>query len=128
MEDNIEKTEQTTTQTGNTINRTTETSNSRDKAEHTQNLAVRIIWYIAGVLLVILGLRFVLSLLGANQSNGFANFIYSVSHPFVAPFFSLFSYKQSFGSSHFEIYTLVAVVVYALIAWGLAKLFTLNRD
>ncbi|HVX23912.1 MAG TPA: hypothetical protein VG992_01025 [Candidatus Saccharimonadales bacterium] len=90
-------------------------------------LAARVIWYIAGVLLVLLALRFVLALLGANPANGFANFIYSVSHPFVAPFFSLFSYNLRYGVSRFEIYTLVAMAVYALIAWGLARLVTLNH-
>ena len=90
------------------------------------NLATRVIWYVAGVLLVLLAFRFVLALLGANPSNGFANFIYSVSHPFVAPFFSLFGYHLNYGVSKFEIYTLVAMAVYTVIAWGLARLTTLN--
>jgi hypothetical protein len=90
-------------------------------------VAARIIWWVAGVLLVLLAFRFVLALLGANPGNGFANFIYSVSHPFVAPFFGLFSYNTQLGVSRFEIYTLVAMAVYAVIAWGLARLVTLNR-
>ncbi len=90
-------------------------------------LAARIIWYIAGVLLILLAFRFILALLGANPSNGFANFIYSVSHPFVAPFFSLFGYNVHNGVSHIELYTLVAMAVYAVVAWGLAKLTTLNQ-
>jgi len=92
-----------------------------------QTVAERIIWYIAGVILVLLAFRFVLTLLGANPANGFANFIYSVSHPFVAPFFSLFGYNFHYGISRFEIYTLVAMAVYAIIAWGLARLVTINR-
>lgn len=92
-----------------------------------QTVAARVVWYIAGVLLTLLAFRFVLALLGANQANGFANFIYSVSHPFVAPFFSLFGYNLSYGVSHVETYTLVAMAVYALVAYGIAKLFTLNR-
>jgi len=92
-----------------------------------QTVAERIIWYIAGVILVLLAFRFVLTLLGANPANGFANFIYNVSHPFVAPFFSLFGYNFHYGISHFEIYTLVAMAVYAIIAWGLARLVTINR-
>ena len=35
-------------------------------------LAQRIIWYIAGILLVLLAFRFVLTLLGANPNNAFA--------------------------------------------------------
>jgi uncharacterized protein YggT (Ycf19 family) len=90
-------------------------------------LAARIVWYIAGVLLVLLAFRFVLTLMGANPSNGFANFIYSISHPFVAPFFGLFGYKLQYGASRFEIFTIMAMAVYAIVAWGIAKLFTLNK-
>jgi len=90
-------------------------------------LLARIIWYVAGVLLVILAFRFVLALLGANPNNAFANFIYNVSHPFVAPFFSLFGYRLQYGVSRFEVYTLVAMAVYAIIAYGLARLVTIGR-
>jgi len=91
------------------------------------NLGARVVWFVAGVLLVLLAFRFVFALLGANPANGFANFIYTTSHPFVAPFFNLFSYNFRAGVSHFETYTLVAMAVYAVVAWGLARLFTLNR-
>ncbi len=87
----------------------------------------RVIWYVAGVLLVLLAFRFVLALLGANPNNAFADFIYSTSHPFVTPFFSLFGYNLQYGVSRFETYTLVAMAVYAIIAWGLARLATLDR-
>ncbi len=90
-------------------------------------LAERIIWYIAGVLLVLLAFRFVLALLGANPSNGFADFIYSTSHPFVAPFFGLFGYNLQYGVSRFETYTLIAMAVYAIVAWGLARLATISQ-
>lgn len=90
-------------------------------------LAARVIWYIAGVLLVLLAFRFVLALLGANPNNAFADFIYTVSHPFVAPFFSLFGYQLQYGVSRFETYTLVAMAVYAIIAWGLVRLVTIGR-
>ena len=98
-----------------------------ESSEPASSVAERVIWYVAGVLLVLLAFRFVLALLGANPSNGFANFIYSVSHPFVAPFFSLFSYSLRYGVSRFETYTLVAMAVYAVIAFGLVRLVTLNR-
>jgi len=92
------------------------------------NTAERVIWYIAGVLQVLLAFRFILALLGANPANQFANFIYSASHPFVAPFFNLFGYDLRYGVSRFEVFTLVAMLVYAVVAWGLSRLFTLPRD
>ena len=127
MTEDTQSVQETTTQAGNTVQRTTETKNSQDSSGHTQNVAARAIWFVAEVLLVLLVFRFVLSLLGANTTNSFANFIYTASHPFVAPFFGLFSYQQTYGVAHLEIYTLVAMAVYALVAWGLVKLVTLNR-
>lgn len=98
------------------------------EAAHNQNVAARVVWFIAGIIIALLALRFLLSLLGANRGNAFANFIYDTSHPFVAPFFGLFSYDNiNYGVSRFEVYTLVAIVVYALIAYGLARLLTINR-
>jgi uncharacterized protein YggT (Ycf19 family) len=92
-------------------------------------VAERVIWFVAGVILILLAFRFVLALLGANPSNGFANFIYSTSHPFVAPFFSLFNYNN-LPVDHigrFEVYTLVAMAVYTAIAWGLSRLVTIGH-
>jgi uncharacterized protein YggT (Ycf19 family) len=91
------------------------------------SLAARVIWFIAGVILVLLAFRFVFVLLGANPANGFANFIYTVSHPFAAPFFGLFGYSLHYGISRLEVSTLVAMAVYALIAYGLARLVTLGE-
>jgi hypothetical protein len=92
------------------------------------NILSQIIWFIAGVILLLLGFRFVISLLGANTSNGFAQFIYNTSHPFVAPFFGLFHYNNiQYGASRFEVYTLVAMAVYAAIAWILSALANIGR-
>jgi cation transport ATPase len=127
MAEEVQRAVQTTTKLGDTINRTTEVTNDRDDSSHHQDVATRIVWYITGILLVLLAFRFVFALLGANTSNAFANFIFTLSHPFVAPFFSLFSYDQRYGVSHLEIYTLVAMAVYAVIGWGIARLVNLNR-
>ena len=128
MAEDIQKVRETTTQSGDTVQKTTETKSSSDVAEHRNSVAERVVWFIAGILLILLGFRFVLALLGANPTNSFANFIYKTSHPFVAPFFSLFNYHNYvYGTSHFEVYTLVAMVFYALVAWGIARLVTINR-
>lgn len=90
-------------------------------------LAQRIVWYIGGALLILLALRFILALLGANRANQFADLIFSLSAPFVAPFFGLFAYEPVYGQFAFELGTLVAIAVYAALTAGIAKLFTLNR-
>lgn len=95
-------------------------------AAEREPLGERIVWYVAGILLVLLAFRFALALLGANPANAFANFIYNASHPFVAPFFSLFGYDLQYGVSRVEVYTLVAMAVYAVIAYGIGRLFHLT--
>ena len=89
-------------------------------------LAQRVVWFIVGVITVIIALRFILLLLGANQAAGFTDFIYSLSGVFVAPFVGIFG-EPTYGKSVFEISSLLAIVVYALVGWGIAKLLTLGR-
>ena len=91
------------------------------------SMVARIINYIFGILLSLLVIRFVLSLLGANQGNPFADFIYSLTYPFVAPFFGLFGYTMKYGVARFELETVVAMIVYALVAFGLVRLVTINQ-
>ena len=94
---------------------------------HPMTLAARIVWFITGVILAILAIRFIFVLLGANPANGFANFIYDISDPLVSPFFSLFNYDFVNGTSRFEGYTLVAMLIYGLIGYGIARLLTISR-
>lgn len=93
-------------------------------------LAQRIIYYIGGAILVILGARFVLLLLGASQASSFVNFIYSLSGVFVAPFNGIFT-RPTYGTSTFDSATIVAMIVYGIVTIAIAKLLTLgsrNRD
>jgi len=91
------------------------------------SMVARIINYAFGILLSVLAIRFVLSLLGANQGNPFADFIYSLTYPFVAPFFGLFGYTMKYGVARFELETVVAMAVYALVAFALVKLVTIKQ-
>ena len=103
---------------------------STDDTVDTRQTKSNIVWYIAGVLLVFLAIRFVLKLTGANPASGFVDFIYTLSGIFVAPFTSIFSTPTAEGDivkSVFETGTVVAIVVYALIAWGISRLFTLDK-
>jgi uncharacterized membrane protein len=79
------------------------------------------IYLIFGIVEALLVIRFVLKLLGANAEAGFASFIYRVSTPLVAPFVGLFGTPQLNGMV-LELESIVAIVVYGLVAWGLAKL------
>lgn len=82
----------------------------------------RIVWFIVGVITTLLAVRMILMLLAANQGNAFVDFVYSLSGIFAAPFFGIFGYEPAYGSSVFEISSLVAILVYALVGWGIVKL------
>ena len=91
----------------------------------------RLVYYIFGFIIVLLSLRIVLLLLAANQGNVFVDFIYWLSGIFASPFFGIFSYTPTYGASVFELSSAVAIIVYALICWGVVSLVTLasrNRD
>jgi hypothetical protein len=89
-------------------------------------LGARLVYFVFGVIIAFIVLRMIFQLLAANQSSAFVDFIYTVSGFFVAPFFGIFGYQPTYGASVFEISSLVAIVIYALIAWGLGTLFTLG--
>jgi len=86
----------------------------------------RLIWLLVGVLDVLLAIRFVLLMAGADASAGFARFIYGITTPFVAPFLGLFgkpiSYDGAAQTGYVEFETLVAIVVWTLVGWVIVKL------
>lgn len=83
--------------------------------------AAAIIAFIAAVVDILIGVRFVLRLLAASDTSAFVSAIYSVTAPLVAPFHGIFGDAAS-GGSYFETAALVAMVVYGLLAWGLVAL------
>lgn len=136
MADRIQEVEETTVSGGVPVQTTRRVTTATDPTVEDRPVAVehvgtstaeRVIYFIMGLLLSILAFRFVLSLLGANRENTFANLIYGISYPFVAPFFGLFGYEVEYGRSRFEIETLVAMAVYALLAYGIVKLVRIAR-
>jgi hypothetical protein len=78
------------------------------------------IYLIFGIIEALIAIRVVLRLLGANPEAGFAAFIYRVTTPLLAPFLGLFGTPQLNGSV-LEAHSIVAILIYALVAWGLAK-------
>lgn len=80
-----------------------------------------IVWFVFGVIEVLLALRFVLLLLGANAEAGFVKLIYGLSAVFMAPFSAIFE-TQAVAGATFEWSVLVAIAIYALIAWGIVAL------
>jgi len=108
----------------------TTTAQAASPESYTQKKTIfriyQVIWYILGIMEALLIARFVFKVLGANSSTSFVNFIYTLSAPLAAPFRGIFPTPQVEGSV-FEWYTLVACVVYAIVAYGLVQLFQLVK-
>ncbi len=87
----------------------------------------RVVWTLLWIVEVILGLRFVLRLIGANPAAGFTDFVYSLSRPLVDPFLNVVrsSTTGTTTGSVFEWSTLIALVVYWIVAWAIVRLMAL---
>jgi hypothetical protein len=108
---------------GNQVERRVETVEDKNAARANARYWIRAITYfLLSVLEVILLLRFIFRLLGANQGNAFITFLYNLSHVFVAPFNGIFNDQTIGNASVFEVSTIIAALVYALIAWGIVSL------
>ena len=93
--------------------------------------AKRVVYYFLGVLEVLFAFRLVFKLLGANPSSGFVSFIYSISQVFLTPFTAIFRSAVTQGietKAVLEPSTIIAMIVYALIAWGIVKLIIILRE
>ncbi len=87
----------------------------------------QIVWYVLGLVEILLVFRFFLKLLAANSSAGFSNFIYTLSYPFAVPFLNVFRISQLEGNV-LEWTTLLAMLVYWLVALGIVKLFFMSKS
>ena len=83
--------------------------------------AAAIVWFVIGAIEVLVAARFLGKLFGASAHSAFVNFIYQVSGIFVAPFAGIFGDTAS-KTNVFETASLVAIVVYAVIGWGIVVL------
>lgn len=85
---------------------------------------ISIVWLLAGMLEILLGLRFILKLMAANPAAPFVDFIYSLSAPFLWPFFGITGTPAA-NNMVLEIPTLIAMIVYALLAWIVVRVIRL---
>ena len=82
---------------------------------------VQLVYLVFGLIEGLIAIRFVLKALGANPSAGFAQLIYAITAPLVAPFYGLFGNPTAQGSV-LEVHSIVALIVYALLAWLVVRL------
>jgi hypothetical protein len=79
------------------------------------------LYLLFGVTGALIAMRLVLRLLGANPAAPFVSELYGVTGPLVAPFAGIFGATPATGMV-LEAHSIVALVVYALLAWLLVKL------
>ena len=81
----------------------------------------QLVYWIFGLVEGLIAIRLILKVLGANPSAGFAEFIYGITAPLIAPFVGLFS-NPAYQNSVLELSSTVALIVYALAAWLIGRL------
>jgi hypothetical protein len=125
--------EQTATRVTTVTNQNTEmpiTPGEHPQKTYSKKKAIfrtyQVIWYILGVIEVLLAFRIILKMLGANPSSGFTNLIYGLSNPLALPFRGIFQ-TQVIEGSVFEWSTIIAGLVYAVVAYGIIQLLQLVK-
>jgi hypothetical protein len=83
--------------------------------------ATQLVWLLFGILDALIALRIGLKLIGANPGNPFAALIYGFTSLFLFPFAGLIG-TPAVGNMVLEISSVIALIVYALIAWALERI------
>jgi hypothetical protein len=84
-----------------------------------------LIYFFFGLVEVLLAIRLVLQLTGASTLSGFVRLVYGITGIFVLPFQGIFRQASASGSV-LEPSTIVAILVYILLAWGIVKLLRIS--
>ena len=90
----------------------------------------QVVFFILGILEAFFVFRLIFKLLGANPESTFVSLIYSVSGVIMAPFSGIFRVAVNEGietKSVLEPATMIAIIVYALIAYGIVKLIQIYQ-
>ncbi|MBP9759560.1 YggT family protein [Candidatus Dojkabacteria bacterium] len=88
-----------------------------------------LVYYFFGALETLLVFRLILKIAGAGVNSWFVSIIYTLSRFFVMPFEGIFRRSTAQGvetTSVFEPSTIVALIVYALLAYGIVKLIRIS--
>jgi hypothetical protein len=94
------------------------------KVEKSQTIEY-IVYFLLGIIEILLVFRLVFKVTGANPTSSFVSTIYALTQILVTPFSGIFRQATSAGvetTAVLEPATLVAIVVYAVLAWGLTQL------
>lgn len=99
-----------------------------DHKHHIATALSALVGIFGGLIILLLGVRFILSYMEVDRLQPFTSFIYNASFPFVAPFFSLFNYQPQMGVMRIEFQTLIAIAFWGLATWFIARAFSYRDD
>lgn len=88
-----------------------------------------LVYYFFGAVEVLLVFRLLLKIAGASLNSWFVSIIYTLSRFFILPFEGIFRRVTAQGvetTSVFEPAVIVALIVYAFIAYGIVKLIRIS--
>lgn len=98
----------------------------RVRSSRNINIKLRkIVYYFLGVIESLLAFRLIFRVLGANPEGAFVSLIYSITEFLQAPFGGIFRSAVTAGietRSVMEPTTIISMVVYAIVAYGIVKL------
>lgn len=104
-------------QVGDSTVQTQSVETAKDSSSrHSANKTLQVIYYLAGVLSLIIGVRFILLLIGA-RSIGIVTFVYQITEPFVSLFYGIFGRTIAYGTSRFEVESLLAVATIGIVTF-----------
>jgi len=84
----------------------------------------QLVWLFFGILEALIGFRIMLKLIAANPNSWFTSFVYQLTTMFLWPFQNIVT-NPSFQNSVIEITSMIAILVYAFIAWAIVRLIWL---
>jgi glucan phosphoethanolaminetransferase (alkaline phosphatase superfamily) len=88
-----------------------------------------LVYYFFGALETLLVFRLILKIAGASINSWFVTIVYTLSRFFIMPFEGIFRRATTQGvgtTSVFEPSTIVALIVYAILAYGIVKLIRIS--
>lgn len=84
---------------------------------HPRDLTLKLIQTFVGLAEIILGLSFIFKLFNADSTNGFVNWVYSMSAPLLEPIRGLFPAVEYSNKYVLDMPTLFAILAYAFAGY-----------
>ena len=103
----------------------TEVTSTQQEPEREQRIftfkATQLIWLLLGILEVMIALRIMLLLIGANPENAVVALVYAITTPFLFPFAGMVA-SPTAGYMVLELSSMFAMLVYSLLAWAVERI------